>query len=121
VLYDVAGTLNSALIIISLVGVWPRARKIWTCRGGGAPGERPTAILSLNQFTVSFLAYWSFFVCGHSIAPFHHYIVWPRLVATVTVLVILREIFLDRARARRQHHWRWLRCCWRRVTRTRSG
>lgn len=95
-LYDFAGALNSAFIIISLAGIWAQLRKIWIRKHGGTPGERPTAILSLNQFTVSYLAYWSFFVYGYSIAPFNHYIVWPRLVAAATVLLILREIFLDR-------------------------
>jgi hypothetical protein len=96
VLYDFAGSLNSAFIVISLAGIWAQLRKIWARKHAAATDGRPTAILSLNQFTVSFLAYWSFFVYGYSIQPFNHYIVWPRLVASVMVLLILREIFLDR-------------------------
>ena len=57
---------------------------------------RPTELLSLNQFLVSYFAYLSFFVYGYSIEPFNHYIVWPRLVASLLVLQILVEILLDR-------------------------
>lgn len=45
---------------------------------------------------MSYLAYLSFFIYGYSIEPFNHYIVWPRLIASVLVLMILFEIWQDR-------------------------
>lgn len=95
-MYDFAGALNSMFILLSLAGIWAQLRKIWIRKNDFATNGRPTAILSLNQFAVSFLAYWSFFVYGYSIEPFNHYIVWPRLMASVMVLLILCEIFVDR-------------------------
>ncbi len=95
-LYSIAGTLNSIFIFVSLVGIWSQLQKVWTRKRDGLLNEGPTNILSLNQFTVSFLAYWSFFVYGYSITPFNHFIVWPRLIASAMVLMILYEIFVDR-------------------------
>lgn len=94
--YTVAGAINTAFILLSLVGVWAQLRKVWQRRASGTPGAIATDILSLNQFTVSFLAYLSFFVYGYSIQPFNHFIVWPRLLASILVLLILREIWMDR-------------------------
>lgn len=94
--YTVAGVINTAFILLSLVGVWAQLRKVWLRRSAGAADGAATDILSLNQFTVSFLAYLSFFVYGYTIQPFNHFIVWPRLLASVLVLLILREIWKDR-------------------------
>lgn len=94
--YTVAGAINTAFILLSLVGVWAQLRKVWQRRASATAGASATDILSLNQFTVSFLAYLSFFVYGYSIQPFNHFIVWPRLLASVLVLLILREIWTDR-------------------------
>ncbi|MCF7749149.1 hypothetical protein KQ945_00225 [Bacillus subtilis subsp. subtilis] len=94
--YTVAGVINTAFILLSLVGVWAQLRKVWQRRSVGAATGAATDILSLNQFTVSFLAYLSFFVYGYTIQPFNHFIVWPRLLASVLVLLILREIWKDR-------------------------
>lgn len=94
--YTVAGIINTAFILLSLIGVWAQLRKVWRRRSAGAANGAATDILSLNQFTVSFLAYLSFFVYGYTIQPFNHFIVWPRLLASVLVLLILREIWTDR-------------------------
>jgi len=94
--YTVAGAINTAFILLSLVGVWAQLRKVWQRRASATAGAIATDILSLNQFTVGFLAYLSFFVYGYSIQPFNHFIVWPRLLASVLVLLILREIWTDR-------------------------
>lgn len=94
--YTVAGAINTAFILLSLVGVWAQLRKVWQRRSAGAADGTATDILSLNQFTVSFLAYLSFFVYGYTIQPFNHFIVWPRLLASLLVLLILHEICKDR-------------------------
>lgn len=94
-LYQIAGTLNAVAILASLFGLWMQIGKIRERKRNPAAG-RPTEILSLNQFTMSFFAFWSFFVYGYSIEPFNHYLVWPRLVGCTLILVILYEIFVDR-------------------------
>ncbi len=94
--YDIAGTVNTAFIFVSLYGVFSQLRTIRRRKANSDDSVRPTELLSLNQLTVSFLAYLSFFVYGYSIAPFNHYIVWPRLIASVLVLQIIMEILLDR-------------------------
>lgn len=95
-LYNVTGAINTLFIMISLLGVWSQVQKIWLRKRDEATQSEPTAILSLNQFSVTFLAYFSFFVYGYSIEPFNHYIVWPRLIASLLVMVILYEIWRDR-------------------------
>lgn len=95
-MYDFFGTINTFFIILSLIGLFSQLNTIWARKRAGAKSGRPTALLSLNQFMVSYLAYLSFFIFGYSIEPFNHYIVWPRLVASLLVSLILLEIWRDR-------------------------
>lgn len=95
-LYNIFGTINTIFIIVSLYGVFSQLKTIWARKQQTDSNGRPTALLSLNQFTVSYFAYLSFFIYGYSIEPFNHYIVWPRLLASVLVSFILLEIWLDR-------------------------
>ena len=95
-LYNVFGTINTIFIIVSLYGVFSQLKTIWKRKNSHIEEQRPTSLLSLNQFTVSYLAYLSFFIYGYSIEPFNHYIVWPRLFASVLVALILFEIWQDR-------------------------
>ncbi|REL27455.1 hypothetical protein DXX93_13390 [Thalassotalea euphylliae] len=94
--YNIFGVINTLFIIVSLYGVHSQLRTIWKRKESSNSYERPTSLLSLNQFTVSYLAYLSFFIYGYSIAPFNHYIVWPRLIASLLVALILFEIWQDR-------------------------
>ncbi len=87
-------TLNTCFILFSLVGVYAQLRTIWRRKQDGE--QQATHILSLKMFFISFLAYYSFFVYGMSIQPFNHYIVWPRLGASLLVGAILFEIWQDR-------------------------
>jgi len=72
--YDFFGAVNTVFIFVSLLGVLSQVKTIWQRKkqkiNGGA-----TELLSINQFTVSYLAYFSFFIYGYSIEPFNHYIV----------------------------------------------
>ncbi len=100
--YAVAGSLNSLFIFVSLFGIWSQVKMVndrkkkYVQATGLSNQDRPTDLLSLNQFTVSFLAYWSFFVYGYSIRPFNHFIVWPRMIAAALILSLLWEIYRDR-------------------------
>ncbi|RZQ55940.1 hypothetical protein CWI82_01090 [Pseudidiomarina tainanensis] len=93
-LFNFFGTLNSILIVVSLIGIFSQVRTVWLRKRENRHGA--TEILSLNKFFVSFLAYYSFFVYGMSIEPFNHFIVWPRLIAALLVAVVLYEIWIDR-------------------------
>ncbi len=95
-LYNVFGAINTVFIIISLYGVYSQLNTIWQRKSVPIDKQRPTALLSLNQFTISYLAYLSFFIYGYSIEPFNHYIVWPRLIASIIIALILFEIWQDR-------------------------
>lgn len=94
--YLVFGAINTTFITISLYGVFSQLRKIWTRKEAKNNEQGVTALLSLNQFSVSYFAYLSFFIYGYSIEPFNHFIVWPRLIASLLVLIILVEIYKDR-------------------------
>ncbi|PKG81702.1 hypothetical protein CXF85_17155 [Colwellia sp. 75C3] len=92
--YDLFGVINTFFILVSLYGVYLQLNKLWLRKTNGE--KKVTDILSQNQFTMSFLAYFSFFVYGYSIDIFNHYIVWPRLIASVLVILILFEMWQDR-------------------------
>jgi len=92
--YDFFGLINTLFIIVSLYGVYLQLDKLWLRKKNG--DDKVTNVLSQNQFTMSFLAYFSFFVYGYSIDIFNHYIVWPRLIASVLVTIILFEMWKDR-------------------------
>ncbi|KGJ89847.1 hypothetical protein [Colwellia psychrerythraea] len=92
--YDFFGVINTVFIFISLYGVYLQLNKLWLRKSSGE--RKVTDILSQNQFTMSFLAYFSFFVYGYSLDIFNHYIVWPRLIASVLMMLILFEMWQDR-------------------------
>lgn len=94
--YNIAGTVNTAFIFLSLLGVGAQLRLVRSRREHAGATDSATSVLSLNQFTVSFLAYLSFFIYGYSVTPFNHFIVWPRLLASILVMSILVEIWRDR-------------------------
>lgn len=92
--YNLFGALNTLFIFVSLYGVYLQLSKLWLRKANGK--GKVTDVLSQNQFTMSFLAYFSFFVYGYSLDMFNHYIVWPRLIASVLVILILVEMWKDR-------------------------
>lgn len=110
--YHLTGAISVFFFLLSLAGMLSQLREIWRRKddlGASAdlaaseieldPGDelhRPTAVLSLNQFFASFLAFYSFLVYGICSEPFNHYLVWTRLPATLMVLGILYEIWHDR-------------------------
>lgn len=94
--YLVFGAINTTFITVSLYGVFSQLRKIWARKEANNSRQGATALLSLNQFSVSYFAYLSFFIYGYSIEPFNHFIVWPRLIASLLVLIIIVEIYKDR-------------------------
>jgi hypothetical protein len=98
-MYQLTGSINTLMIFVSLIGVWSQLRLIWQ-RKKDSNIEHSTELLSLNQFSVSFLAYFSFFVYGYSITPFNHFIVWPRLIASILVVFVLFEVYRDRSNTR---------------------
>lgn len=94
--YVFFGTLNSLLIIVSVYGIYAQLNTVWQRKSTARLRSESTSLLSLNQFTVSYFAYLAFFIYGFSVEPFNHYIVWPRLVAAILVLMILYEIWVGR-------------------------
>jgi hypothetical protein len=92
--YDLFGSINTFFIFVSLYGVLSQVKTIWL-RKEVKVKRGSTELLSINQFTVSYLAYFSFFIYGYSIEPFNHYIVWSRLCAAVLIGIIIYEIWLD--------------------------
>jgi len=98
--YHLTGLISAVIFLLTLSGLWSQLQFVWSRRqlGGeqGAKPESPTAVLSLNQFLSSFLAFFSFFLYGMCLQPFNHYLVWPRLAATLLTLTVLYEIMVDR-------------------------
>lgn len=99
--YHVTGLISSAIFLLTIGGLWAQLGFVWQRRrpavaGGGDDHERPTAVLSVNQFVSSFLAFFSFFLYGACLERFNHYLVWPRLAASLLTLAVLFEIMRDR-------------------------
>jgi hypothetical protein len=92
--YHVTGALNAVLFSLALAGIGHQLALVHRRRREGAPGA--TEVLSLNQLSVSFFAYWAFFVYGYCIEPFNPYLVWPRLAGATLVLAVIGEVALDR-------------------------
>ena len=92
--YDLFGSMNTIFIFVSVYGVFLQLNKVRLRKKNNE--LKVTDILSQNQFTMSFLAYFSFFIYGYSVNDFNHYIVWPRLIASLFVAIILFEMWRDR-------------------------
>ena len=92
-LHSIFGTLNACLILLSTFGVLLQLKTIYQRRQND---HCATDVLSLNQFAVTFVAYYSFYLYAISIEPFNHYLAWPRLIASLTSWLILIEIYKDR-------------------------
>jgi len=97
--YDFWGMVNTIFISVSVYGIYCQLCTIWQNKNKTPHNDKTSGInvLSLNQFTVSFFAYLSFFIYGYCIEPFNHYIVWPRLIASTFVALILFEIWRARS------------------------
>ena len=99
--YHVTGFINSVIFLLTIGGLWAQLRIVWQ-RGHdqrqGRLTEGTTAVLSLNQFVSSYLAFFSFFLYGACLERFNHYLVWTRLAASLLTLMVLWEIM----RARRE-------------------
>ncbi|MCE9529211.1 MAG: hypothetical protein K8R36_24450 [Planctomycetales bacterium] len=98
--YHITGLISAAIFLLTISGLWAqlkfvrKRRQKFTLEGEFA--ERPTAVISVNQFVSSFLAFFSFFLYGACLERFDHYLVWPRLAASILTLVVLFDILRDR-------------------------
>src|SRR4051794_3260803 len=94
-IYHVTGLISAATFVLTIAGLWSQLRLIWKENERSRSG-RSCAILSLNQFVSSFLAFFAFFLYAACLARFNHYLAWPRLVACLLTLRVLYEIKCDR-------------------------
>ncbi len=98
--YHITGLISSAIFLLTIGGLWSQLRLVWqrqrSVTEGTEDSERPTAVLSVNQFVSSYLAFFSFFLYGACLERFNHYLVWPRLAASLLTLAVLFEIVRDR-------------------------
>jgi len=97
--YHITGLISAAIFLLTVGGLWSQLQFIFERKRTVASGDlaqRPTAILSLNQFVSSFLAFFSFVLYGACLQRFNHYLVWPRLLACLLTLAVLYEMMRDR-------------------------
>ena len=80
--YHVTGLISSANFLLTIVGLWAQLGFVWRRKQSATEGsqdhERPTAVLSVNQFVSSYLAFFSFFsffLYGMCLERFNHYLV----------------------------------------------
>ena len=98
--YHLSGFMSALFVSLSLTGLALQVRLVWRrkhdFRQGLLIDEKPTAILSLNRFFTSFLAFYAMLMYGVCLARFNHYLVWPRAIALGILLTLLFEIRSDR-------------------------
>lgn len=97
--YHLTGFISSVIFLLTIGGLWEQLRVVWRRshdQREGRLGEGTTAVLSLNQFVSSYLAFFSFFLYGACLTRFNHYLVWTRLAATLLTLAVLYEIMRSR-------------------------
>jgi hypothetical protein len=98
--YHLSGFISALFVALSLTGLALQVRFVWRRKRDFSQGrlldERPTAILSLNRFSTSFVAFYAMLFYGVCLVRFNHYLVWPRAMALCLLLVILYEIRCDR-------------------------
>lgn len=97
--YHITGLISSAIFLLTIGGLWAQLGLVWQRKQSATNDitqERPTAVLSVNQFVSSYLAFFSFFLYGACLERFNHYLVWPRLAASLLTLAVLFEIVRDR-------------------------
>ena len=98
--YHITGLISAAIFLLTIGGLWAQLGLLWERQRQATSdvdaAERPTAVLSVNQFVSSFLAFFSFFLYGACLERFNHYLVWPRLGASILTLAVLFEIMRDR-------------------------
>ena len=83
--YHITGLISSAVFLLTIGGLWAQLGLVWQRKHSATNDttqERPTAVLSVNQFVSSYLAFFSFFLYGACLERFNHYLVWPRLAAS---------------------------------------
>ena len=98
--YHLTGLISAVIFLLTASGLWLQLQLVWKRKHALGTGQRPTAVLSLNQFVSSFLAFYSFLLYGGCLPRFNHYLVWTRLVASVLTLLVLYEMMMDRREAR---------------------
>jgi len=103
-LYAIAGTVSSALFIGCLWGLYKQIINVRHRRelyGSASPEIGPgyaTRSLSANGFASSFFAFYAFLIYAMSLDAIEPFVFVTRLMASLSTLYILFEIYRDRSR-----------------------
>ena len=92
--FDIVGTLNSILFVLCLSGLMTQIRKI--ILEMKVHNREVTAVLSLNQFSSSYLSFYGFFIFSFLIDDINLFLFWTRFFACVLTLAIIFLIAFDR-------------------------
>lgn len=98
--YHWAGLFAAATFMLTVIGLCYQYQFVLDRRNKFSNGlllnELPTSILSLNQLTSIYLACYSFFLYGITVRPINHYLIWPRFLAMLVLLLLFYQLVLDR-------------------------
>ncbi len=95
--YHLSGIISTVFFLLSLVGLIAQLQLILKRKTTGVSvGESPSTSISLNQLSSSYFSYWVFFIYGFVLERFNHYLVWPRLMACLILVVVVFEVWKDR-------------------------
>lgn len=99
-IYHYLGIIAAVTFMLTVLGLYYQLALVLKRRrlflGIVMENDSPTNILSLNQLTSIFLACYAFFLYGLCVEPINHYLVWPRLMAMLVLLLLFYQILIDR-------------------------
>jgi len=95
--YHIAGIISSLIFFLTIGGIFSQLEKLKErSKAKLQHNQLPSAVLSTNQAASSFLAFFSFYIYGLSLARFNYYLVGTRFPAILLTLALLFEIARDR-------------------------
>ncbi len=97
--YHVWGALSSLFFCVSLTGIASQLRTVLQrvrAFRAGTLSERPTAILSLNRNTSSFLGFFANYLLAATFTPVDAYLLCTRFLGLTLVFGLLYQVYADR-------------------------
>ena len=95
--YHLLGSLSASFTLLSLIGLVFQINEIYKRKRESLSHNKSyTNVISINRFFTSFLSFYSMMLYGICLPEINLYIVVPRVIATLLLVVILFEVDKDR-------------------------
>lgn len=92
--FSIAGTINGIMFLFCLSGLIHQIKRI--AKGLLHHQKHITKVLSLNQFSSSYLSFYGFFIFSFLISDINYFLFYTRLFACILTLLVVLLISIDR-------------------------